>query len=377
MSIDLPKYRLKNGRTLAAQEDLLARDPKLARNLFEDPESELAQKEQHKLLLELSKQGPLWMELKKGVQKEPIVLNGDGLVINGNRRLCTMREFLDRDGGSYSSFRNLRVVVLPEADEQQVFEFEVKEQIKPDVKDPYDWIQMAKMIQRGMRELNLNEKRLAAIYEEPPQRIRELLQLLHAADEYLADRGKPNQYNLVERNEFYFRKIAQGRKKLRQEDDREAFTSISYLLMENPQKGMGRLYEVIPEVQENLQPIVEAIQAEIKLSPSTAESLNEAAALLGAPKVSIAAAITDAAQDPAKREEILGVVYDQLEMARNRERRRANSDYAIRKVRQASALLLDARNGLGDESRVEGMSEHLLSIEKSVTDLREQLKKRA
>lgn len=374
VSIDLPRYRLKNGRTLAAQEDLIARDSKLPRNLFQDPESDLAQREQHKLLLALSKAGPLWQEMSKGTQKEPIVLNRDGYVINGNRRLCAMREMLERDGTRYSSYRNIRAVVFPDADDQQVYEFEVKEQIRTDVKDEYDWIQTAKMLRRGMDELNLTEKRLAEIYETPPQRIRELIQLLNAADEYLADRGKPNQYNLVLETEFAFKKILQSRKKVDSESDRDTFTSLSYIMMENP-KGAGRLYDSIPELQENLEPIVKAIQSEVDLPVAETSGSSEAVELLGGSNPNVAASIDRAAQDSTKRQAILDVISDQLEEARSRARSRESADYTIRKVRQASTFLLDAKNGVGPDSRTDGLEQHLHSIEESVAYLRNHLRK--
>lgn len=379
ISIDLPRYRLKNGRTLAAQEDLLARNPGLPRNLFQDPESDLAQSEQHKLLLELSHQGPLWQEMSKGAQKEPIVLNKDGLVINGNRRLCAMRELHEKSGQRYDGYRNVRVVVFPDVDDRQIYEFEVREQIKPDVKDKYDWIQEAKMLQRGMKELRLTESQLAEIYEFPPQKIKERLQLLAAADEYLADRGKPGQYNLVVDDEFSLKKILQGRKKLKSEGDRDSFTSLSYLLMETPVDDLkvGRLYDAIPDIQENLQSIIGAIKAEVGITEAPDPKSAEVDELLGGPSSSVAGTIARAAINPTKKQAILDVVTNEIQEARTRERKKESVDYPLRRVQAASAYLLDARNALRSESRTDGMKPHLDSIEASVAEIRAQLKKRA
>src|ERR1700739_21780 len=51
VSIDFPKYRLKNGRTAAAQIEYLAIHPEVDRDIFtKDPELEKAQEIQHGLL---------------------------------------------------------------------------------------------------------------------------------------------------------------------------------------------------------------------------------------------------------------------------------------------------------------------------------------
>src|SRR5215469_5314759 len=59
--INLPKYRLTNGRTASAQEEYLATHSDRAKNFFEnDPELLEVQEIQHQLLLPLAKQADLF-----------------------------------------------------------------------------------------------------------------------------------------------------------------------------------------------------------------------------------------------------------------------------------------------------------------------------
>ena len=52
--IDLPKYRLENGRTISLQEEAIANNPKLETDFFNHVEDENVQEQQHKILLKLA-----------------------------------------------------------------------------------------------------------------------------------------------------------------------------------------------------------------------------------------------------------------------------------------------------------------------------------
>ncbi len=71
--IDLPKYRLKNGRTAAAQIEFLATHPKVDRKLFtNDPELLEAQFIQHNLLKGMVNEEGLLDYFKKHQQELPL-----------------------------------------------------------------------------------------------------------------------------------------------------------------------------------------------------------------------------------------------------------------------------------------------------------------
>src|SRR5216684_4710957 len=98
--ISFPKYRLDNGRTRSAQVEWLALHPELPKDLFTaDLESQAAQSTQHNILKSMFGQGDkeLLRYFRKHEQADPLILTELGFVLNGNRRLCAMRELINED----------------------------------------------------------------------------------------------------------------------------------------------------------------------------------------------------------------------------------------------------------------------------------------
>lgn len=82
--IDLPKYRMANGRTTSLQAEYLARNPDAQPDLFSgDAELWDAQEVQHTLLLQLAKQSDLrrYFEDTSNKQVEPILLDENGFAV--------------------------------------------------------------------------------------------------------------------------------------------------------------------------------------------------------------------------------------------------------------------------------------------------------
>src|SRR5581483_2584342 len=73
--LELPKYRLKNGRTAAAQIEFLATNPKVDRDIFsKDPELVEAQEIQHGLLKNVVNEEGLYEYFKDHEQELPLIL---------------------------------------------------------------------------------------------------------------------------------------------------------------------------------------------------------------------------------------------------------------------------------------------------------------
>ena len=72
--IGLPKYRLSNGRTQAAQEEYLARDAAVPSDFFNrDPEDDAAQTVQHAILTEMIDKEGLHSYFKAAEQEDPLI----------------------------------------------------------------------------------------------------------------------------------------------------------------------------------------------------------------------------------------------------------------------------------------------------------------
>ncbi len=249
VSSDLPKYRLENGRTTAAQAQYLA-EPEhssLPRDLFDsDPESDIAQKAQHDILKSMIGESDLRSYFGTNEQGEPIVLSSQGFVINGNRRLCSMREWYDFNSGKYSRYRNVKIIILPAADEKELDWLEGKEQIQKDITAEYSWTAEAIMYRRRLEKKIFSIKELAGLYEKDVEEISELLDLLKFGDLYLTSRRKPAQYSLIDKDKYAFSQLRKYRKKISGLTDRKLFETLAFEIIDEP---MGkRAYQSIADL---------------------------------------------------------------------------------------------------------------------------------
>src|SRR5574337_1413439 len=147
--IELPKYRLVNGRTASLQAEHLAKNPKSRADLFSgDPELWDAQEAQHHLLLQLAKQANLagFFDDTANRQVNPILLDESGFVVNGNRRLATLRELLHTEAGKYAHFQHIDIAVLPHCEEKEIDRLEARLQIAKDIRADYSWDAQANMM---------------------------------------------------------------------------------------------------------------------------------------------------------------------------------------------------------------------------------------
>lgn len=120
--IEMLVYRIENIRTKSLQRQWLAQNRNLPRDLFvSDPFSIEAQENQHQVLKLLVDKENLLKTFKdndKLQQTEPLICSNDGIVVNGNRRLCAWRELYYNNKSKYAHFQTVRVAVLPDSDPQ-------------------------------------------------------------------------------------------------------------------------------------------------------------------------------------------------------------------------------------------------------------------
>ena len=187
VSIDLPKYRLSNGWTCSIQAEFLAKNPGVRQDLFSgDAELFDAQEEQHKLLLSVADESGLRKHFEDANRRQvdPLILDEDGYVVNGNRRIATWRDLLEFDTQQrYGHFRNIDVVVLPHCDPRDIDRLEAQLQVEKDIRADYSWDALAIMMKRHQERNGLSNVDLAALYRMPKGDVDELLDMLAYADE--------------------------------------------------------------------------------------------------------------------------------------------------------------------------------------------------
>lgn len=381
VSVDLPKYRMANGRTASLQSEHLAKNANLRRDLFSgDPELWDAQEAQHRLLLQLAKQADLkkYFEDPANKQVEPILLDETGIVVNGNRRLATWRELVHEEPAKYGHFRHIDVAILPHCDEREIDRLEASLQIEKDIKADYSWDAEANMMLAKQKRDGFSNKEIADIYKMKEGDIEQLLDMRNYADEYLVSRGKKDHWSLVSEHEFAFRKIAQSRQKIAGPGKQEVFKQAAFALIDNPEEAGGRLYEVIPAILENLDEVTAKLRDGFDVkTPEAAPALEEmfggsadAATSPSALDIPLAKEI----QKPENVEKARKVIVEVIETQRQLRKDSKDAGYLLDCCSKAqAALVAGVSRGFRPESKRHGVAKQLDLIEAQVAKIRQWL----
>ena len=259
--IELPVYRIENGRTKNFQKEYLATHPDAPADLFtKDTDSLEAQRAQHAILRRLVDDEDLLKEFQKGThQTEPIIVTNTGVVVNGNRRLCAWRTLYQDDPEAYKNFEFIDVAVLPaECDEKEIVALERRLQIQKTHRAEYKWHNKATMMKEE-REAGVAPEVIAKDYDVSKKEVDLLIGALEYAEMYLVSIDKKDQWSLVDGDVYAFRTMVEERKKISDQGRKELFEAICFKLIET-KDYKERLYAVIPGISENLDAIADALR---------------------------------------------------------------------------------------------------------------------
>lgn len=377
VKIEMPKYRLQNGRTIDAQEETIV-DQGLPVDFFErDIELEEAHKKQHNILKNQLNVGGtnLLSYFKNKQQEEPLILDNNGFVVNGNRRLCTMRELHKEDIVSRKKnprFSHIEVIILPPCSEEDILTLEGNLQIVEDIKAEYVWTAEGCMYRNLRDKKNYTTEKISGIYAKKREEIEDLILLLSFVDEYLESRNKPKKYHEVLNEKYAFEAIVKGRKKLGDEIEKKAvFQAVAFSVIEKPLPGMGRLHSFIPKIVDNIDPIIQRVQEEFSFEDDNAtEDEDFAGGLLGNNDVQVnLISLVQTLEKEENRENVVHVAKDVIEAEEDMQQRYT----VIQKIQRANSLLKDAVNIFDKDTEREGIQAQLESIEQHIIDLKEKL----
>jgi hypothetical protein len=379
--IELPKYRLSNGRTASLQEEWLANNQNQPIDFFEkDPELRVAQEEQHKLLKELIKQEGLADLFKDPtqVQVNPITLDEHGFVINGNRRLCCWRELYYGKPDEYKHFSHVDVVVLPHCDDKEIDRIEADFQIKKDIRADYSWDTRAIMMRQKQRLHGLSDSEVAEIYGIRKADVEEAREMLALASDYLKSRGAENQWSKVG-DEYAYRELRKAQQKSVSAGDRELLKRSAFSLIADPSDAGGRLYAVIPKIQEHFAAVKEKLA---KAFPVPAPEQDDATdALFGGSVSSFKPDLSIPLAAEISQEENLAkvrqVIVDAIATEEELKREKRAEDVLFALVSAANTKLQAVvTSALRSESSVTGVDAQLDEIEQKVAQIRAWLVKK-
>ncbi|AEG58670.1 hypothetical protein [Desulforamulus ruminis] len=375
--IEIPIYRLSNGRTLTMQEEYLANHSEHPDDFFtRDVESTEAQLAQHEILLEMVDDQGLLKAFKDGEQQtDPLISTNTGIIVNGNRRLCAWRELYYKDKITYKHFETIRLAILPECDEKAILELEERLQVHSEKKAQYKWHTIAKMIERDINA-GKEETDIANSLSITKARLHELLDMQQYAITYLEKRGCSKQWSLVDDKELAFSQMVKSRKKIESTSQKEFFESVAFALTDDSQSAGGRLYGLIPEVKDNLDEICASLEQKLEERYNSIEpnGFDLLAPELDDSEIKMAR-IAVAAGLPENAKIVRAVARNVIETQKALKAEQKSEDFLLDQVTKSATILCNAVNiGLSKENvKTRGIEEQLASIQNSVKKITEWL----
>ncbi len=379
--IELPKYRLANGRTAALQEELLAADSDKPADFFEsDPELDVVQEVQHQLLLSLVKEADLRDYFKDTANKqiEPIILDEKGFVVNGNRRLSCWRELYFNAPAEYPHFAHIDVVVLPHCDDKEIDRVEASLQIKKDIKAKYSWEARAIMMRQKQKQHSFTDADLADMYGMSEADVKQARAMLEMADAYLKSRNREHQWSDVSGAEEAFRQLHKAARKTTSAPEQALLKNAAFALIDRPGAAGERLYGAIPKIQEHLLKVkaklAEAFPVAQPVTDPAAQELFGGGLPAAAPDVSFALAAEIV--KPENADKVRGLVVEVIDTESDLQKERNNADYLLKQLRDAHARLQAAvSDGLRSDTTTTGALQQIESIEALLGKIRAWLNK--
>ena len=381
--INLPKYRISNGRTASAQQEWVA-NKHVQADFFDngDPELEDVQIAQHHILKAMIRDEGLLAKFEDRANKqvEPILLDENGFIVNGNRRLCCWRELYAKDSSAYGHFGHVDAVVLPHCDERELDRLEARLQIDRDIRSDYTWDSEANMMAQKQRLHGFSTPELAKLYGKTKREIEDLLAMRELAAEYLRSRGKENAWSEVKGDRYAFQELLKAMGGTSLPGDREIVKQSSFALIDDSAQAGERLYSVIPKVREHLSAVKDGLAEAFPLPD--AESDDDAEEAFGGPTAKpandlprsdlalVAEMKKDADSIRRSREVVIEVIRSMDEQSRERDA----ADFLFKTLKKANALIQNASgHGLRPESTREGISSQIESMRAALIRIEEWL----
>ena len=376
--IEMLVYRIENIRTKSLQKQWLAQHRDLPRDLFvRDPFSIEAQENQHQVLkLLVYKENLLktFRDNDKLQQTEPLICSNDGIVVNGNRRLCAWCELYYNNRIKYAHFQTVRVAVLPDNDPQGMYDLEVALQIHSDMKAEYVWHAIAADYQERF-DSGMDIGVLAAKQNKKPEEISTYIECYNYAAQYLESIGHPDEWTLVDKQEYAFKQIVIGRKNIVNPGDKELFQEISKAMLQTPAVG-DRLYKQIPKVISSLSAIAPKLQEvfSITIQDNHDDDLDLLTGGDTSNNNTVNAQISAGIRQAENPTLVAQTVKSVLDTTDELEKEKKKKSFIFDQVMKAATALTNAVSNLDDSMSKEGIGKQIENIEGALVSLKDWIK---
>ena len=383
LPIDLPIYRMANGRTRTAQLQYV-RSHQLAADFFSaGQENQEAQQAQHDILDRFSRQGttsiiPIFTVLGEGRQTEPILITAAGVVVNGNRRLAAMREHYATGEAAYSSFSHINCKILPASvTDKEIKEIEVRLQMQPETRLPYTWVNEALTI-KDLMLTNFTPDEIARDMRKQRRDVDVALQALSHAEIYLKDwRKRPEEYDIVEGADQIFGDMAKLLKD-KTGDELEVSRRIAFIIQDNSKELGVRAYAFNFSFGKKSEAVAEALATRLGVdltAPPTDDGNPPTDTLdIDIDDESEGASykpLIDLLDDPVRRDEVKEELISVCESIRSAEQDEKRGQAALKAAKDANTKLLEIDIATADPATYPGITAQLDTVITRATKLKD------
>ena len=257
LDIGIPIYHLNNGRTRDAQRSHLITNSSLSKSYFEKGlENNQQQKIQHKILFKLSQDNTanIHKVLKTTNtfrEDSPLLIDSNGMLINGNRRMAAIREIYQSDQKKYNNYRRVPCAVIEEhLNDTDVKEIENFLQVIKENKQDYNWISLCLEVQDERKRLKLSNKQIATNMGRTEPEIERLYNLITVIDNCLEnDHKSPGDYDKVKNQEQLWKNTEERAHRNKNKGEKDLIYKIARIISVNSGNFGDRDYKIASALQ--------------------------------------------------------------------------------------------------------------------------------
>lgn len=389
--LGFPVYRLANGRTRTYQLEYLELNRALPKDFFtRDNDAVTAQLGQHDVLDRIVADEDLLKSFKEEEdQIQPLICTNTGVVVNGNRRLCAWRKLYLSNSITYKRFETIDIAILPECDESAIRDLERRLQVRKEKRAEYVWHTKAFMAQEDEQD-GATHSDVAKAYDLSSQGLSNLIGEKDYAARYLEAIRKPNQWSLVDKDQYAFEKLVKNVRLFSDQGDKELFEALVFIQIEvGADPGAGRLYSVIDDLAENFKAIKNSVVEKNPIEPKPKGGPGKALEATTEDDINILAGET-ITEDPVSKTaadimkssnegktKIIKQVSNVIETEKAIKSELNATSYLLNQVSKAASLVSAAADqGLRENAIIDGVLDQLRTIREKADKIEEWVKTR-
>ena len=302
LPLNLPLFRSANGRLAVLKAEYLKVN-RVESDFFENGE-ELPEVQHvlQQMLIELAKNpdASIYQELRgSSLQTDRLLLTGDGVVLDGNRRLASMRSLYEEDSKTYAGFFEVETTLLPE--DTSIIDIEMIEasrQMAPDLKLPYGWVDRRLKLRYHRDILHLPTNIICEGYRlKSEEQLHHEIEELELAETYLSEYlGQPLNYKSIEDAEGFFIGLHEQLAKIKNDEIKKTWQLVGFAMIKEAKVldiEPKQFYPFVPSRPSYARlPVLELFGGENELWPFT-KDLGTGAKLKGSDYKSLIKTLND------------------------------------------------------------------------------------